>query len=171
MDAKKNSAETIAIAKYVPSESPSFWSGKTADASDQAMSAKTTSRLQWAPIRIPAIRPSSTLEVTGGRYRGRVSVVVCAVRPDGAAAQLRCRHLRIVTDIDQGDLGAGDLVAVTVERDERRRPRLLRTDAGRRCRRRRSIARRQLARPARRRSPRSERCGPPDVSRAGRDRL
>jgi hypothetical protein len=35
-----------------------------------------------------------------------------------------------VTDIDQGDLGAGDLVAVTVERDEPRRPRLVRTDEG-----------------------------------------
>ena len=32
--------------------------GKTADARDQTMSAKTTSQLQLRPIRIPAIRPS-----------------------------------------------------------------------------------------------------------------
>ena len=51
-------AAATANAMYSPSEKPGFWEGKTADARDQTMSAKTTSQLQLRPIRIPAIRPS-----------------------------------------------------------------------------------------------------------------
>jgi hypothetical protein len=45
------------MAMYVASERPGFWSGKTAEASDQTISAKTIAQLQLRPILMPAMRP------------------------------------------------------------------------------------------------------------------
>ena len=56
---KKSAAATTAMARYDESERPGFWFGKTESASVQVMSTKTTSQLQWIPIRIPAIRPTA----------------------------------------------------------------------------------------------------------------
>jgi hypothetical protein len=63
-DPKKRNAATIAIATYVPSESPAFVSGKIPVASVQTMRAKTTSQLQFTPKRTPAIVPSVRLSRT-----------------------------------------------------------------------------------------------------------
>jgi hypothetical protein len=61
---KKSTAAATAIARYVESERPGFWSGKTESASVQVINTKTTSQLQWIPIRIPAIRPISKPSLT-----------------------------------------------------------------------------------------------------------
>jgi hypothetical protein len=78
------------------------------------MSAKTTSQLQLTPMRIPAIRPSSKLEFTRGRYRvngRRCSVVVGPVRPDRKAAHRFAAPFRDL-NVDQHDRRTRDFTAV-----------------------------------------------------------
>ena len=61
---EENPAATSAMARYVPSESPSLRFGKTAVASVHTIRPKMTSQLQLIPIRIPRIVSRLMEEVT-----------------------------------------------------------------------------------------------------------
>jgi hypothetical protein len=47
-------------------ERSGFWEGKTAEASDQTISAKTIAQLQLRPILMPAMRPRVNVGFRGG---------------------------------------------------------------------------------------------------------